>query len=476
MSEFAMMIDGRSVGSVSSVPVIDPATASEVARVPDCTRQQLDEAVAAAEHAADDWDALGPDGRQPVLERIADELDAHAAELARLVTAEMGRPLHQTVDGVRMAAEYFRYYAALRVVDQWLRDTPELRVRSIRRPVGPVAAITPWNSPVILLAAKVAPALAAGNPVILKPSPASPLSALWFGAVARDLLPAGVLSVLSGGTDLGRWLSDHPGIRHISFTGSVQTGRRVARAAAKDFKRVTLELGGNDPAVLLDDIDPTAVAERLVGVAFVNAGQVCIAPKRVYVPRSRYAEVVDAMTERIHAITVGNGLEHVQMGPVANRSQYEFVTRIVEDTVAAGARLVTGGPMQGNGFFYAPALIADATHGMRLVDEEQFGPALPLIAYDDEAEALAHANMTGYGLGSSVWSGDPERAVKRAAQLEAGLVWVNTHVASLGVEQPYGGLKSSGLGLEGGVAGYLAFTEHQLRYEVRDGYGPGMGL
>ena len=338
----------------------------------------------------------------------------------------------------------------------------------LRRPVGTVAAITPWNFPLVLASWKIAPAQLAGNTMVLKPSPYTPLSTLKLGELLRDILPPGVLNIVSGGDELGKWMTSHPVPRKISFTGSVATGKHVAASAAPDLKRVTLELGGNDPAIILDDVDPGAIADKLFWGAFQNNGQVCSAIKRVYVPESLYDDVVEALAERARTVKVGDGTaEGTQLGPINNKPQFERVKELVADAVTGGARAVTGGkPMEGSGYFFEPTILADLSDGTRIVDEEQFGPALPVVAYRDLDDAVERANATHFGLSGSVWSADPERGAEVAARLECGTAWVNSHLA-LAPHQPFGGAKWSGIGVENGPWGYYGFTELQVIYRAK---------
>jgi len=335
-----------------------------------------------------------------------------------------------------------------------------------------VAAITPWNFPLTLAFWKIAPALLAGNTMVLKPSPFTPLSTLKVGELLRDVFPPGVLNIVSGGDELGAWMTTHPVPRKISFTGSIETGKKVALSAAPDLKRVTLELGGNDPAIVLDDADPATVASAVFAGAFNNNGQVCSAIKRVYVPESMYDEVVEGLAAHAKAIKVGDGTEpDSKLGPINNEPQYERVKELVADALANGARAVTGGhAMDRPGYFFEPTILAGLSDGTRIVDEEQFGPALPVISYRDLGDAIDRANATHFGLSGSVWSADEERAAGVAAQLECGTAWVNTHLA-LSPEQPFGGFKWSGLGVENGPWGLAEFTEFQVVHRSKAANG-----
>ena len=300
-----------------------------------------------------------------------------------------------------------------------------------RRPLGVVAAITPWNFPLTLAFWKIAPALLAGNTLVLKPSPFTPLTTLKVGELLRDVFPPGVVNIVSGGDDLGAFMTTHPVPRKISFTGSVETGKKVALSAAPDLKRVTLELGGNDPAIVLDDADPATVATAIFAGAFNNNGQVCSAIKRVYVPEALYDGVVEGLAAHARAIKVGEGTEDgVKLGPINNEPQFERVKELVADALSHGATAVTGGKaMDRAGYFFEPTILTGLSDGTRIVDEEQFGPALPVVPYRDLGDAIDRANATHFGLSGSVWGADADRAAEVAAQLECGTAWVNTHLA-----------------------------------------------
>jgi acyl-CoA reductase-like NAD-dependent aldehyde dehydrogenase len=368
-----------------------------------------------------------------------------------------------------MAAGYWlRYFSRLEMPREVIQDDENVFAEVVRRPMGVVAAITPWNFPIVLAAWKIGPALLAGNTIVLKPSPFTPRSTLVMAEILNEVLPPGVLNAVSGGDELGRWMTSHPTPRKVSFTGSVATGKHVAVSAAPDLKRVTLELGGNDAAILLDDIDPAAIAEKLFQGAFDNNGQVCSAIKRVYVPEALHDDVVDALAARCAATKVGDGMDpDTELGPIQNRPQYERVTELVADALADGATAATGGaPIDGPGYFFQPTVLTGVVEGTRIVDEEQFGPALPVIPYRDIDDAVARANATTYGLSGSVWSADPERAGAVAERLDCGTAWVNAHVA-LGPHQPFGGFKWSGVGVENGPWGLAAYTELQVQYRAK---------
>ena len=385
-----------------------------------------------------------------------------------MLTSEQGKPLGDASMEVSGAGVWFKYFADLELPREVIQDDENALIEVLRRPLGVVAAITPWNFPLILASWKIAPALLAGNTMVLKPSPYTPLSTLKLGQLLASVLPPGVLNVVSGGDDLGAWMTSHPVPAKISFTGSVATGKHVAASAAPDLKRVTLELGGNDAAILLDDIDPAAIANKLFWGAFQNNGQVCSAIKRVYVPEALYDDVVDALAEQARSVKVGEGTgEGVQLGPINNRPQYERVSELVADAISGGATAVTGGkPVDGPGYFYEPTILAGLSDGTRIVDEEQFGPALPVISYRDVDDAVERANATMFGLSGSVWSADADRASEVASRLECGTAWVNTHLA-LQPNQPFGGAKWSGIGVENGPWGLYGFTEIQVLHRSK---------
>jgi acyl-CoA reductase-like NAD-dependent aldehyde dehydrogenase len=334
--------------------------------------------------------------------------------------------------------------------------------------MGVVAAITPWNFPLILACWKLAPALRAGNTIVVKPSPFTPLSTLKMVEVLARVLPPGVVNAVSGGDDLGRRMTGHPVPRKISFTGSAAAGREVGVAAAADLKRVTLELGGNDAAIVLDDVDVSAVAEKLFWTAFLNNGQACAAVKRLYVPRSLQGEIAEALAAVATSVPVGDGREpETVLGPINNAPQFERVKELVAAALDGGGTALSGGAaFDRPGYFFPPTILTGIAEGTAVVDEEQFGPALPVMPYDDVEEAIGRANATTFGLGGSVWSADVERARAIAERLECGTAWVNTHVA-LGPYQPFGGHKSSGIGIENGLLGLAGFGEPQVLHTAK---------
>jgi acyl-CoA reductase-like NAD-dependent aldehyde dehydrogenase len=467
VTEVSMTIDGVAATSEATFDVINPATGAIEASAPECTPQQLDAAMESSAKAYRDW-RLDEDRRRELLRRAADALMAAATEIGPILTAEQGKPLGEATVEVYGAAMWLQYFAGLEIPKQVIQDDGAAHVEVVQRPLGVVAAITPWNFPLILASWKIAPALVAGNTMVLKPSPFTPRSTLKMGEILRDVLPPGVLNVVSGKDPLGASMTSHPIPRKISFTGSVATGKKVAAAAAPDLKRVTLELGGNDPAIVLDDVDPDAVVEKLFWGAFQNNGQVCSAIKRVYVPEGLHDAIVDGLAERARSVKVGPGTEpDTRLGPINNRPQFERVSELVADALSSGAVAAAGGkPFDGDGYFFEPTILTNLSDGTRIVDEEQFGPALPVVTYRHIDEVIDRANATHFGLSGSVWGTDVERAARVAAELECGTAWVNTHLA-LAPHQPFGGAKWSGIGVENGTWGLLGFCEPQVIHTAK---------
>jgi acyl-CoA reductase-like NAD-dependent aldehyde dehydrogenase len=454
------LIDGRIVSDGPTFGVDDPSTGRELAQCPEATLELVEEALNAAAFAQPRLAARTIDERRQVLREMADALEREANRVAAVISAESGKHISQT--GIEMlgAVAGLRQWAEFDIPVDVVRDDATERVTLERVPVGVVAAIVPWNAPVVLIAMKVAPALLAGNAVALKPSPFTPLSALVVGRIWKDIVPAGVLNIVAGGDEVGKTLVSHRATRMVSFTGSVRAGMAIMESAAKDLKRVALELGGNDAAIVLDDVDVKQIAPRLYGPAFMWTGQICAAIKRLYVPREKYEETVAALVDLAEAEGVGAPYEEgVTMGPLTTEQQFNFVKEIVDDAVANGAEVRTGGkPLDREGWFYSPTILTNVGPGVRVVDEEQFGPVLPVIPYDDLDEAIEQANATDLGLGSSVWSNDVERAMTVARRLDAGSTWINRHGVP-GADLPFGGVKHSGLGRENGLPGLDHYCE-----------------
>ncbi|WLQ68555.1 MULTISPECIES: aldehyde dehydrogenase family protein [Streptomyces] len=433
--------------------VLDPATGEPFDEAPDHDPDTLDAVVDAAHVAWRGW-REDPAARTGALLAAADAVEAAGADLAPLLTREQGKPLSESYAEVARTAARLRYFAELDPGSQPITDGRPVRSEIRWRPIGPVAAIVPWNFPLQLASAKFAPALAAGNTVVLKPSPYTPLATRLLGSVLSTALPEDVLTIVTGGEPLGARLASHPGIRHVTFTGSIPTGRAVAESAAASLTRATLELGGNDAAVLLEDVDVERVADRLFWAAFRNCGQVCMAVKRVYAPARIHSQVVEALAQRAKTVVVGSGLDPVsELGPVNNAAQLARVERYTARAQADGARVAAGGHrLDRPGYFFAPTVLADVPSTSPVVTEEQFGPVLPVLPYTSVDEAVEAANGTRFGLGGSVWGTDLDRAEAVAGRLECGTAWINHH-AELSLAQPFAGIKESGAGVAGGPWG-----------------------
>jgi acyl-CoA reductase-like NAD-dependent aldehyde dehydrogenase len=462
-TEFTHTIDGRAEGSAQSFDVIDPATAAPLARCPEATRDHLDRAVTAARRAAVTWSRLTFKERSNHLAQFAKAIHERIDELAPLLTRETGKPLAASRAEISYAPVQVEKLTSIDISNEILRDDNTGRIELRYRPLGVVGIITPWNVPAAIAMGRIVQALYTGNTAIAKPSPYAPLTLMKIGEIARTTLPAGVLNVLAGGPDLGGGMTEHPGIDKISFTGSVPTGKKVLASGAARMKRVTLELGGNDAAIVLDDVDIDAAAPRLFWAAFFNCGQICVAIKRLYVHDSVYEPLSQKLAEMARTVKVGNGLEpDVAIGPIQNAMQYERVLGILDDTKRLGARILAGGhALDRPGYFIAPTIVADIKEGTRLVDEEPFGPILPILRYSDIDDAVRRANETRYGLGGSVWTTNLERGAAIAARLEVGTAWVNQHVTPE-PSIPFGGAKESGFGREYSALGLKSYMEAQV--------------
>jgi len=461
MEEYRLLINGRLVEGVRRAPVINPATEAVFATYPVASAAQLDEAVAAGKAAFPAWSRLPTAERRRALRAIADRIEDNLEDIIRLVTLEAGKPLSAARFEVEEhSVGLIRALCEVDLKTKVLVDSERRHIEIQRRPLGVVGAIIPWNFPFSSIGVKLVPALLAGNTVVLKPAPTTPLSSLKFGALVADLLPPGVVNVIADANDLGDALTGHPDIAKITFTGSTRTGKRVFARAAETVKRLTLELGGNDAAIVLEDADPAAIAPAIFRAAFANNGQACIAIKRLYVHDSIYDAMCRELSRLADAAVVGSGLEPgVEFGPLQNRMQFERVSALVAEAKERGVIAAGGEIPDEPGYFVRPTIVRDIAEGSRLVDEEQFGPILPVIRYSDPEDALRRANATAYGLGGSVWSSDLGRASAIAARMEAGLIWINQHL-DIDYAMPYGGSKQSGIGMElGGEEGLAEFTQ-----------------
>jgi len=459
MSEqFAMTIDGRAVQAGRAIDVRNPATGEIFATAPDADAADLDAAVAAATRAFPAWRDTPIAERKAALAKAADAIEAHADELASLFVKEQGRPLPGAKMEILGAAMWMKATTMLDIPVDVTEDSDTRRIEVHHVPLGVVCGIVPWNFPVLLAAWKIGPALMAGNTLVLKPSPFTPLCTLRIGELIRDAFPAGVINIISGGDALGPLMTAHPGFAKISFTGSTATGRRVMESAAKDLKRITLELGGNDAAIVLPDVDVDAVAAQLFEGAFHNTAQVCVATKRLYI----HADIYDRLRDRLHQLArdlpVGDGAEQGnRYGPIQNEPQYRRVLALLDDARANGLTLLEGGAVPDRGYFVPLTLVDNPPEDSRVVVEEAFGPVLPLLKFTDIDDVVARANDSDYGLAGAVWSADVEAATAIAHRLDTGTVWINQNLQSTPFT-PLAGAKQSGFGQENGVPGLLEFT------------------
>jgi acyl-CoA reductase-like NAD-dependent aldehyde dehydrogenase len=462
--EFTHTINGRGETSESFFDVINPATGRAFARCPDASGIQLDAAVIAARQAFDSWRALSFEERRGYLNRFGEAFRQRIEDLIPLLVREQGKPLATARAELSYVPWQIERICSIEIRDEVLRDTPQGRVELRYRPLGVVGIITPWNVPVSIAIGRIAQALYTGNTAIQKPSPYTPLTTLRMGEITRDILPPGVLNILAGGDNLGPWITSHPGIDKISFTGSVATGKKVLASAASNLKRVTLELGGNDAAIVLEDVDIEKVAPAIFWAAFANSGQICVAIKRLYVHESIYEPFCKELARLAREAKVGDGMDpEVKIGPIQNKMQFDKVLGFLDDTKRVrGARILEGGKaIEGSGYFVQPTIVADIREGARLVDEEPFGPILPVIRYSDIEDVIHRANDTRYGLGASVWTSDIARGAAIAARLEAGTTWVNQHSLPDALI-PFGGAKESGLGREYSALGLKSYMEAQV--------------
>ncbi|MGY4711576.1 aldehyde dehydrogenase family protein [Mycolicibacterium sp. CBM1] len=444
----------------------DPATDEVVGRVRFRSVAELDSAIQRARAAQPAWAARGDEVRRALLSKAADAVDAAAQPLAELLSREQGKPLNGPNARVEVAgcAAWLRATAATEVPVETLLDDEHSHAELRYRPVGVVGAISPWNWPMMITTWQISAALRMGNTVVVKPSENTPLSVLALAAVINSALPEDVLHVVVGDGTLGARLSSHPDVGKLLFTGSTATGQAIIRSSADTVKRLTLELGGNDPAIVLPDVDPNAIAMELFWAAFINTGQTCAALKRLYVHTDVYEAVCAALVAVAQNMPMGHGLDEQNvLGPLQNRRQYDTVARLVTAARAAGATILLGGDPDHTavGNFYPTTLVADIDNDNPLVAEEQFGPALPIVRYTDLDEAIAMANGLDVGLGASVWSSDRDAARAVALRLEAGTVWINSH-GGLHPMLPFGGVKKSGYGLEFGIEGLKAVAVPQV--------------
>ena len=460
--EYLLLINGELRPGAASLGVINPATGKLLARCARADQAQLEAAIAAAKAAFPAWSNTTIQMRRQALLKVADTLESRIPEFAKLLTQEQGKPLVHATGEIAGSVAMIRAIAAMDLPDTVLRDNERERIVLKHAALGVVAAITPWNFPMGLLMMKMAPALLAGNTMVAKPAPTTPLTTLLFGELCSSLLPRGVFNVIVDQNDLGGALTQHPDIAKVAFTGSTATGRKVMASVAGTIKRLTLELGGNDAAIVLDDVNVKEVAAKVFHGAMVNSGQVCLAIKRVYVPEALYDAMCDELARLAKAAVVGDGMDPAtEYGPLQNKVQFEKVKEFLADAQAHGRVIAGGSALDRDGYFIAPTIVRDIPENARLVQEEQFGPVLPVLKYSDLDDAIARANNSEYGLGGTVWGADTARAYEVAQRISSGTVWVNKHL-DLPPDIPFGGAKQSGFGTEMGEEGLKEFTQARV--------------
>jgi acyl-CoA reductase-like NAD-dependent aldehyde dehydrogenase len=454
---YKLLIDGQLVDGVADIAVINPADESVIANSPVADQTLLNAAVAAAKRAQPSWAATPLAQRAACLQALGEAAASHEAEIAKLITLEVGRPLPLAHFEAQLVQKSCAFYSQQQLAVEVLHEDEAMRVELHRTPLGVIAAILPWNAPLYLAINKLAPAVLAGNTIVLKPAPTTPLSTLKLAELIAEIFPAGVVNVITDQNELGASLVNHPDVAKVAFTGSTVTGLKILEAAARNMKKVTLELSGNDAAILLPDVDIAAIAPELIFGAFFNSAQICAVIKRLYVHESRYDEVCDVLAAGLSQAVTGNGMDpDVQFGPIQNAAQFEKVKSFLEEARATGTIICGGEVPAGKGYFITPTLVRDVSDGHRLVDEEPFGPILPIIKYSDIDDAVSRANASPFGLGASVWSADAEQALAVAARLDAGTVWVNQHCA-IDPSIPFPTSKKSGMGVEAGREGLLEY-------------------
>ena len=462
---YTMTINGKAVSTDDTFAVSNPATGDLVGRAPNATEEHLNEAVAAADTAYKKLSKLPDEELQKLCEAMAKKVDDNAEELAELLTREQGKPLNGLGSRWELGAAgiWAGHTSTLSLPIKTIQKNNEGTVELHRKPLGVIGSITPWNFPILIAIWHIIPAIRTGNTVVIKPSPYTPLTTLKLVSLLNEVLPEGAVNCITGddrNVNLGAKMTAHKDIRKIVFTGSTDTGKKVMVNSADTMKRLTLEMGGNDAGIVLPDVNAKEIAEGLFWGGFVNNGQTCAAIKRLYVHEDVYEDVCEELVNFTKTMVVGNGLDEDSiLGPMQNQMQFDKVCRLVADAKTKGRVLLGGEP--GEGLFYPPTIIADMEDTDPLVYEEQFGPALPIIKYNDIDDVIEKANDSQWGLGGSVWSRDIEKAREIAIQMETGSVWVNKHLA-LQPDAPFGGVKCSGQGTEFAQEGLEEYTDIQV--------------
>lgn len=464
VTQYKNLINGEMIETGDWLDVINPANEEVIGQVPACGADELDKAVAAARDAFKSWKKTSFEERQAACMAISNTIKENAEELYRLLTSEQGKPHEQAKGEIYGAAGMSAAQATLKLEDEINEDSEQRLSRTRRVPVGVVGGIVPWNFPVMMAVQKIIPALMSGCTIVLKPSPFTPLTTLRLAELIADKVPPGTVNIITGEDSLGPMITAHPDIDKITFTGSTATGKKIMEGASADLKRITLELGGNDASIVLPDADPKKVAEQLFWSAFSNAGQICVAAKRIYIHEDIYDEIAEAIAEYAKTVKVGDGSEQgTGVGPIQNKKQYDRVLELIEDAKANGYKFLTGGEVDpsGTGYYVPISILDNPPEDARIVAEEQFGPVVPLMKFSSEEEVIERANNSEYGLAGAVWTGNPEKGVEIAEQLETGTVWVNEYL-HLSPFTPFGGHKQSGFGAEYGLDGLKEFTYPQV--------------
>lgn len=444
---------------------VNPANTKPNPPVPVSTQSDVDNAVKAARDAFKGWAKTSFEERRKALHAWADAIEANADGFVQTLTMEQGKPLTQSSVEVGMAGTWIRGLSSIKITDNVIEETDDRKIVQRYTPLGVVGAIVPWNFPVLLAVGKIASAVYTGNPVIVKPSPFTPYCGLKLVELAANFFPPGVIQCLSGDDSLGPMFTDHPGIDKISFTGSILTGKRVMASCAKSLKRVTLELGGNDPAIICDDVDIDAIIPKIGILSYLCSSQICMMIKRLYVHEKIYDEFLNKLVTFVKTLKVGDGTEaDTFFGPVQNQMQFEKAKDLVGSISTENLKPALGGSIEDStGYYIHPIIIDNPPETSRVVQEEPFAPILPVLKWSDEDDVIGRANALETGLGSSVWSKDFERATRMADQLQSGSVWVNSHF-DVSPTAPFGGHKQSGLGVEWGLAGLLGYCNSQTQW------------
>ncbi|GAB5487335.1 MAG: aldehyde dehydrogenase family protein [Parasphingorhabdus sp.] len=464
VTQYKNLINGEMVGTADMLDVVNPANEEVIGQVPSCGEDELNQAVAAARAAFPAWSKKSIDERRAAVQAISGIIKENADELFRLLTAEQGKPHAQAQGEIFGAAAMSAAQSTLDLEDEINEDTEERLSRTRRVPVGVVGGIVPWNFPIMMAVQKIAPAMLSGCTIVLKPSPFTPLTTLRLAELIKDAVPAGVVNIITGEDSLGPLITAHPDIDKITFTGSTATGKKIMEGASADLKRITLELGGNDASIVLPDANVEKVAEQLFWSSFTNAGQICVAAKRIYIHEDIYDELSTAIAEYAKNVTVGDGAQQgTAVGPIQNKKQYDRVLELVQDAKDNGYKFLVGGDADKEipGYYMPITILDNPPEDARIVAEEQFGPVMPLMKFSSEEEAIERANNSEYGLAGAVWTADPDKGVEIAEQLETGTVWVNEFL-HLSPFAPFGGHKQSGFGAEYGKEGLLEFTYPQV--------------